>query len=241
MKCYVGTSGWSYYSFKGIFYPEDLKPKDWLKFYSQHFKTVEINATFYRTPRPQTFKRWYYETPTDFVFSVKAPKIITHIKRLKEVAEELKVFFKSIAPLEEKARVLLFQLPPSLKYERGLIEQFLELLPGDYRTVIEIRHASFHNDEFATLLREKGVALCFSDCGARYPSWYEVKTANFLYLRLHGSPELYVSDYPEEELKRLAVLVKSFQVSEAYVYFDNTALGHAVENAKTFLKFFEKS
>jgi uncharacterized protein YecE (DUF72 family) len=241
MKCYVGTSGWSYYSFKGIFYPEELKPKEWLKFYSQHFKTVEINATFYRTPRPQTFKKWYHETPADFIFTIKAPKVITHIKRLKEVAEELKVFLKSIAHLGEKARVLLFQLPPSLKYERGLIEQFLELLSEDYRSVIEIRNASFHNEEFADLLRKKGVALCFSDCGGRYPSWYEVITADFLYLRLHGSPELYVSNYTDEELKSLAKLVKSYQVKEAYVYFDNTALGYAVLNAQTFLKFFENS
>lgn len=235
MKWYVGTSGWSYYSFKGIFYPEDLKPKDWLKFYSQYFKTVEINVTFYRTPRAQTFKKWYNETPEDFTFSVKAPRVITHIKRLREVEESLKIFLKSLAPLGEKARVLLFQLPPSLKYERSLVENFLEILPKDYRCAIEIRNKSFHNAEFTELLQKKGVSLCFSDCGSRYPSWYEVKTADFLYLRLHGSPELYVSDYSEGALKRFAELVKSYPVSEAYVYFDNTALGYAVKNAQTFI------
>ncbi len=234
MKYFIGTSGWSYYSFKGIFYPLELKPKDWLRFYSQYFNTVEINITFYRTPRPSTFKKWYEETPPEFVFSVKAPKVITHIKRLREIEESLDLFLKSISPLKEKTRVLLFQFPPSFSYEKVLMEEFLKQLPVDkYRCVIEIRHKSFHNEEFAKLLRHYGVCLCFSDCGRRYPSWYEVQTADFLYLRLHGSTQLYVSNYEEEELERIAKLIKSFQVEEAYVYFDNTALGHAVKNALT--------
>jgi len=232
LRYYIGTSGWSYYSFKGIFYPQELKPRDWLKFYSQYFNTVEINATFYRTPRASTFKKWFEETPPDFVFSIKAPKVITHIKRLREIEESLELFLKSISPLKEKARVLLFQLPPSLAYDKTLIEDFLKRLPvGNYRCVIEIRHKSFHNEEFAELLRKYKVCLCFSDCGPRYPSWYEVQTADFLYLRLHGSPQLYVSNYEEEELERIAKLIKGFKVEEAYVYFDNTSLGYAVKNA----------
>jgi len=234
MRCYIGTSGWSYYSFKGIFYPEELKPKDWLKFYSKHLNTVEINATFYRTPRPSTFKKWYEETPPDFVFSVKAPKRITHLKRLKEVAEDLASFLKSIEPLKEKARALLFQLPPSFKYDKALIEDFLKLLPRkDYHCVLEIRNKSFHVEEFAELLRVYGVCLCFSDCGPRYPSWYEVKTTDFLYLRMHGSHQLYVSNYEEEDLDNLVRLIRKYEAKEVYVYFDNTALGYAIKNALT--------
>ncbi|MGC9141641.1 MAG: DUF72 domain-containing protein [Caldimicrobium sp.] len=234
MKYYIGTSGWSYYSFKGLFYPPELKPKDWLKFYSTYLNTVEINATFYRTPRPSTFIKWYEETPPHFVFSVKAPKIITHIKRLKEVEEPLQAFLKSISPLKEKAEVLLFQLPPSLPYEKNLIEPFLKLLPVDkYRCVIEIRHQSFHNKEFIQLLKSYGVCLCFSDCGKRYPSWYEVQTVDFLYLRLHGSPELYVSNYEEEDLEKIVQLIHRFKVKEVFVYFDNTARGYAITNALT--------
>lgn len=234
MRYFIGTSGWSYYSFRGFFYPPSLKPRDWLKFYSQYFNTVEINATFYRTPRSSTFKKWYEETPEDFVFSVKAPKIITHIKKLKEIEEPLEIFLKSLAPLKEKARVLLFQLPPSFSYEKELIENFLKQLPvKDYRCVIEIRHKSFHQEEFTELLKKYGVCLCFSDCGERYPSWYEVQTADFLYLRLHGSPKLYVSNYEEEDLERIINLIRSFQVKEVYVYFDNTSLGYAVKNALT--------
>ncbi|MFN3568314.1 MAG: DUF72 domain-containing protein [Caldimicrobium sp.] len=234
IKYYIGTSGWSYPSFREIFYPLDLKPKDWLAFYSKYFNTVEINATFYRTPKPTTFQKWYESTPPYFVFSVKAPKLITHIKKLKDIKEPLETFLKSLKPLAEKARVLLFQLPPSLSFDKELLESFLRLMPKEYKNVIEIRHKSFHNEEFINLLEKYGVSLCFSDCGKRYPSWFEYNTADFLYIRLHGSKQLYVSNYEEEELDNLIKVIHKFTVSEVYVYFDNTALGYAVKNALSF-------
>ena len=230
-KYYIGTCGWSYSSFKGIIYPEDSKSREWLGYYVKYFNTVEINVTFYRRPRKSTFEKWYAETPSDFVFSVKAPKVITHIKRLKDVEKELETFLTDIKPLKEKARVLLFQLPPSFKYEKEVIENFLKLLPSDYLNVLEIRHKTFHNEEFVELLRKFNVCLCFSDCGKRYPSWYEVQTADFLYIRLHGREVLYVSNYSEEDLKELVLKIKKFDVKEVYVYFDNTAKGYAAENA----------
>ncbi|MFN3921531.1 MAG: DUF72 domain-containing protein [Caldimicrobium sp.] len=235
MIYHIGTSGWSYPSFKNIFYPPDLKYKDWLKYYSKYFNTVEINVTFYRTPKPSTFRKWYEETPSYFVFSIKAPKIITHIKKLREVKDSLDLFLKNISPLQEKAKVVLFQLPPSLTYNREIIEEFLHLLPKNYKNVFEIRHKSFHNEEFVKLLIDNNVCLCFSDCGKRYPSWLEVKTTYFLYIRLHGSKQLYVSNYEEEELENLLNLIKKLSPSEVYIYFDNTALGYAVKNA-LFLK-----
>jgi len=229
---FIGTSGWSYLSFRGIFYPPELKSKDWLAFYAQYFNTVELNVTFYRTPKATTFQKWYEETPQGFVFSLKAPKVITHIKKLKDIEDSLKEFLKSFKPLKEKAKVLLFQFPPSLKYERGLCEAFLKLLPTEeFKIVVEIRNQSFHDPEWADLLREYGICLCFSDCGKRYPSWYEVKTADFLYFRMHGSKELYVSNYEEEELVALKNKIEAYNPSEAYIYFDNTALGYAVANA----------
>ncbi len=231
MKFYIGTSGWSYSSFQKIFYPPELKSKDWLKFYSQNFDTVELNVTFYRTPRPSTFKKWYEETPPHFVFSLKVPKIITHMKKLRDIKEPLENFLKSISPLQEKARVLLFQLPPSLSYEREGMEEFLKILSAEYKKVIEIRNRSFHCEEFVELLKKYNVCLCFSDCGKRYPSWYEVQTTDFLYLRLHGAKELYVSNYEEEELQALVEKIRRFEAEEVYVYFDNTALGYALQNA----------
>lgn len=229
---FIGTSGWNYYSFKEIFYPLSLKPKDWLSFYAQYFNTVEVNATFYRLPSLKTFEKWYTETPENFVFSLKAPKVITHLKRLKEVEEELKEFLNRIAGLKEKAKVLLFQLPPSLKYEPEVFKKFLKILPPNYLKVIEIRHRSFHNEEFVTLLKEHKVCLCFSDCAGRYPSWYEIQTTDFLYFRMHGSQKLYVSNYEDKELEELVKKIHSYQVKRVFIYFDNTALGYAVINAK---------
>lgn len=231
VKYYVGTCGWSYYSFKGFLYPQDSKPREWLKIYSQYFNTVEINATFYKIPTAKTFKKWYEETPEDFIFSVKAPKTITHLKKLKEVEEDLKNFLKAISPLKEKARILLFQLPPSFKYNKEVLESFLKILPSNYLNIIEIRNISFHNEEFVELLKRYNVCLCFSDCAGKYPSWYEVQTTDYLYIRMHGSKKLYVSNYEEEELKRLAEKIKAFKINSAFVYFDNTAEGYAVPNA----------
>jgi uncharacterized protein YecE (DUF72 family) len=231
MKCYIGTSGWSYYSFKKVLYPEDSKPRQWFSIYVQHFNTVEINATFYRTPRKKTFEKWYSETPDSFIFSVKASKVITHIKKLRDVEDSLKQFLEAIKPLKEKAKVLLFQLPPSLKYQKEVMEKFLKLLPSDYLNVIEIRHKSFHCEEFVELLKRYKVCLCFSDCAGKYPSWYEVKTTDFLYIRMHGSKKLYVSNYEEEELQELAKKIYHYNPEETYVYFDNTAVGYAVTNA----------
>ena len=153
VKYYIGTCGWSYYSFKNFLYPPESKPKEWLTIYSQYFNTVEINVTFYKTPTARTFKKWYEETPKDFIFSVKAPKIITHLKKLKEVEDDLKTFLQTISPLKEKAKILLFQLPPSFKYNKDLFEKFFKILPSDYYNIIEIRNISFHNKEFIELLK----------------------------------------------------------------------------------------
>jgi len=234
MKVFVGTSGWAYSSFKGWLYPENSKSRDWLKIYSEKFNTVEVNVTFYRRPRKSTFEKWYNETPSDFVFSLKAPRVITHLKRLKGVEEELKTFLQDIKPLKEKAKVLLFQLPPSFKYDREVLEKFFSKLPSNYLRVLEIRHASFHNEEFVDLLRKYQICLCFSDCGKRYPSWFEVKTTDYLYIRMHGREQLYVSNYTQSELEELAEKVKSYKPAEVYVYFDNTAKGYAVPNALSF-------
>ncbi len=229
-KIWVGTSGWNYPHWRGIFYPPGLPTKKWLSYYATYFDTVEINATFYGTPKEKTFKNWYEAVPDDFLFAVKASRFITHIKRLREVGEAIKRFYRVVAPLGEKLGPILFQFPPNLKYDRSLLEEFLGLLDPIYQTTIEVRHESFDNPEFFELLRRAGVALCLSDTAGKYPSLIEVLTTDFVYVRLHGSRVLYHSCYTEEELKDWATKLKTWGLP-GYVYFDNDALGWAVPNA----------
>ncbi len=230
VQIHIGTSGWNYPHWREVFYPSNLPPKKWLSWYSTQFDTVEINATFYGTPKPKTFRTWYETTPRGFIFSIKANRFITHIKRLKDVREALNRFYESLSPLEEKVGPILFQLPPTLGYQRSLIEDFLAQLDSTYLTTIEVRHASFHNQEFFDLLRRAGVALCISDTAGRYPSMVEEITAGFVYLRLHGSRELYRSCYTDEELKAWAMKIKRWR-RLTFVYFDNDAEGWAPLNA----------
>ncbi len=226
----IGTSGWNYPHWRGVFYPKGLSTKKWLIYYASYFDTVEVNATFYGTPKEGTFRRWYQETPENFLFALKASRFITHVKRLRKIEEPLARFYQTISPLREKIGPLLFQLPPSLKYDPHLIGDFLDLLDLRYQTSLEIRHASFHQERFLTQLKEKNVALCFSDTAGRYPSLLLELTADFIYVRLHGSRVLYRSCYTEEELNLWADRIRSWGLP-GYVYFDNDALGWAVPNA----------
>lgn len=226
----IGTSGWNYPHWRKIFYPQGLATRKWLRFYSQYFDTVEVNATFYGTPKEKTFRNWYEETPAGFLFALKANRFITHIKRLRNIEEPLARFYQIISPLKEKIGPLLFQLPPSLKYDYSLLEDFLSLLDQRYLTTIEIRHSSFHNEQFLEQLKKYQVALCLSDTAGRYPSLLFEITASFVYVRLHGSRSLYRSCYLEDELRFWAEKLKEWNLP-AYVYFDNDSLGWAVPNA----------
>ncbi|OAQ20325.1 DUF72 domain-containing protein [Thermosulfurimonas dismutans] len=231
MEIRIGTSGWNYRHWRGIFYPKKLPTRKWLSYYSQYFDTVEVNSTFYGTPKKETLARWLEETPEGFLFAVKASRFITHLKRLKAVGEALERFFESLSPLYPKLGVILFQLPPSLKYEPELMEEFLSLIPRDFSVTLEIRNSSFHNRDFLRQLERYGVALCLSDTAGRYPSLLEVITADFTYIRLHGSRSLYRSCYTQEELSAWAEKIRAFSVQKVYVYFDNDSLGWAPENA----------
>ncbi len=238
MKAYIGTSGWSYKHWKGDFYPPDLPQNRWLGYLAATFDTVEINATFYREPRVSTFQKWHDKTPDHFLFSIKANRFITHVKRLKDVQDSLKRFYHVITPLKGKIGCLLFQLPPSLHYDGEVIDRFLDQLDLSWRTTIEVRHASFLTERFYRSLRERNIAFCWSDTAGRYPYAEEV-TADFLYVRLHGSPVLYRSAYSEDFLRDFARKIKTIG-QDAFIYFDNDAEGHAPKNALVLKKFFLK-
>ncbi len=229
LKFFVGTSGWQYVHWRGIFYPNDLSYKEWLNFYSKHFLTVELNVTFYRNVKPSTFAKWYDAVDENFLFSLKLSRQITHFQRLKVDKSILDSFIERASSLREKIGVILIQLPPSLKFDEVLIKDFFSLLDKKYKYAIEIRNKTFINDIFFHILEKENIAFCIADSAGRYP-YHEALTANFIYLRLHGSQRLYASEYSEAELQAWAEKIK-FWNKLTYIYFDNDYMGYAVKNA----------
>ncbi len=226
----VGTSGWNYPHWKGIFYPEDLPKDKWLDFYMRHFDTVEVNSTFYRLPQKKAVEAWYKKSYPGFVYSIKMNRTVTHIKRLKNAEEELERFFELISALKERCGIILIQLPPNLKFDRDLFEKFCSFLNPSYRYALEVRNRSWIDEEAFRIMRRHGIAFCISDTAGKYPYFEEI-TADFVYIRLHGSKILYRSLYTEEEIKRWAEKIRKWK-RETYVYFDNDFCGYAVKNAK---------
>jgi uncharacterized protein YecE (DUF72 family) len=231
MRAHVGTSGWNYNHWKSVFYPEGLKSKDWLAYYVQRFDTVELNVTFYREVKAETFRKWYEATPVDFQFSVKMSRFITHIKRLAIGQESIDRFNDNIVLLQEKLGVVLIQLPPSLKFDHDRVARFFDLLDPAFRYTVEARNQTFVCDAFYALLKERNIAWCISESAGRYP-YDEAITADFLYLRLHGREKLYGSSYRDDELSVISDNLKNWK-REAYVYFDNDYEGFAPQNALT--------
>jgi len=238
-KIWIGTSGWNYKHWKKVFYPEDIAQSKWLEFYSTQFNTVELNATFYRLPKQETFISWANRTPEGFLWAVKANKFITHTKRLKECRGPLDRFFSSVKGLEGKLGPILFQLPPSLAYEENLFTQFCALLPTEYKYALEVRHRSWINDNAFQVMSKYHIAFCISDTAGRYP-YYEAVTTDFVYIRLHGSKKLYASEYTLEELHTWAQKVLGWN-RDTFCYFDNDFGGHAVKNARQLLEILAQS
>lgn len=256
-KLFIGTSGWVYWDWQGIFYPEDLSSKDYnppttrLKYFSQHFKTTEINYSFYHLPRPMTYQNWYNQTPGDFLFSVKASRFITHIKRLKGVKRAWKTFLENALNLKEKLGLILFQFPPSFQATDENIkrlESFLKLIRADsldirvdsrLRFALEFRHKNWCDKKIYNLLKRYNSAWVIAD-SPHYPK-EEVVTADFIYIRMHGSKVLFASKYTKKELSFLAQKIKKWlkQGLDVYCYFNNDAYGYAIENAKELLKLCE--
>jgi len=230
---HIGTSGWHYPHWEnGVFYPPGLARTSQLSFYAQHFKTVELNASFYHLPRPKTFEGWRQKTPDDFVFAVKASRYISHVKRLRDCQEPWEKLSSAAKELGEKLGLILFQLPPSLEVSPRRLEAFLRLLPEEPRYSFEFRHASWLCDGVYDILRSQGVALCIPDSPGM-PKSLEV-TAPFVYVRMHGSASPYGSKYTDEELEQWAGRIKGFlkRGLEVYVYFNNDAYGYALQNAE---------
>lgn len=226
-KVRIGISGWRYEPWRGVFYPEGLRQKDELSYAASRFRSIEINGTFYSLQRPEYFAEWAAQTPAGFVFAVKAPRYITHIRRLKEIETPLANFYASgVFALGDRLGPVLWQFPPYFRFDAARIEAWLKLLPHDteaaadlarrhdakvagrtafpepgsrpLRHAMEIRHKSFAVPEFVELLRRYRVALVCAD-SVEWPRLMDV-TADFVYCRLHGSEVLYASGYDDEAL-----------------------------------------
>ncbi|MEK1941218.1 MAG: DUF72 domain-containing protein [Pseudomonas sp.] len=227
---YIGMSGWRYAPWRGDFYPKGLVQKNELKFASRAVNSIEINGSFYALQTPERYRGWAADTPERFVFSIKAPRLITHIKRLHDIEQPLANFFASgLGQLDDRLGAILWQFPPSFKFDAALMEAFLAQLPTDgkaakklasqsdermqvegyldwqgkraLRHAVEIRNDSFVDPAFIALLRKFNVALVIADTAKKWP-YAEDLTADFVYMRLHGDKKLYSSGYSDAALKR---------------------------------------
>jgi uncharacterized protein YecE (DUF72 family) len=234
----IGISGWRYEPWRGTFYPDNLAQKNELAYAASKFSSVEINGSFYSLQRPQSWKQWYDQTPSNFVFSVKGGRYITHMRKLREIEKPLANFFaQGVLALREKLGPVLWQFPPSFRYDREKFERFFELLPPDteaaarlarkrdermkgrcvlaidenrpLRHAVEIRHESFLDASFIDLLRAHNIALVVAETARRWPMTHDV-TADFIYMRLHGDKQLYQSGYGDKALDRWAARIEAW-------------------------------
>jgi uncharacterized protein YecE (DUF72 family) len=230
----VGTSGWSYPNWRGLFYPPGVKPADWLACYARQLTTVELNASFYRLPTPATIERWSRATPSGFLFAIKAWRVITHERRLADCQKPLEQLLARIAPLGDKAGPILFQLPPRIPADPVLLGEFLARLPPGHRYAFEFRDPSWWCDEIYARLTDAGAAfVCFDLAGLRSP---RIAIGSLTYVRLHGFEQRYRDAYPEEVLMDWACWLVGEQASgrDVVAYLDNTMTAdHAVRDAQT--------
>jgi uncharacterized protein YecE (DUF72 family) len=218
----VGTSGYNYPEWRGHFYPERFPASRMLAFYAERFRTVEINASFYRMPTEAMTAAWSASTPDGFVFVLKAPRRITHDRRLVDVDEPLRRFADAAAALGPKRGPLLFQLPPNFKKDTGRLATLLALLPPDLRVAFEFRHESWFADDVYRVLETREAALCIAD--TEHGATPDVRTASWGYLRLRDQA------YSDAELAGWVAAIERQRWRDAYVYFkhEETASGPAL-------------
>lgn len=229
----IGTSGWHYRHWVGPFYPPGTATNDFLPYYCQIFRTVEINYSFYRLPEIKTFEQWRDTVPEEFIFSVKASRYITHLKRLIDPSQSLRRFMERVTGLGNKLGPILFQLPPNMGLDTERLEGFLAALPSGCRYAFEFRNQSWFTDEVYVMLGQFNAAFCiFELAGLQSPL---VATADFVYVRLHGPEDTkYSGSYDSSVLGEWAerALTWAGDGTDTYIYFDNDQLGYAAQNAR---------
>lgn len=234
----IGTSGWQYRDWRGRFYPPQLAAARWLEHYAARFATVEVNNTFYRLPKPETFAEWAARVPDDFVYSIKASAYLTHYTRLRAPAEPVARLLRHADPLGARLAVVLLQLPPDMQAEPARLDATLRAFGRRrVRVAVEPRHASWWCDEVRAVLEKHGAALCLADRGSRpvTPLW---RTAGWCYVRFHFGRSQPESGYGTRALRSWVARLRDLYGTaiDGYVYFNNDAYGCAVRDAVVFAR-----
>jgi uncharacterized protein YecE (DUF72 family) len=231
----VGCSGWFYWHWRGLFYPEDLPTSRWFSQYSQRFKTVELNAPFYSWPTSAAVLAWVRQVARKkFIYTVKVSELITHVKRFTGTKTLVRDFGHIADLLGPRMGCFLFQLPPSFQYTPSRLARILEQLDHTRRNVVEFRHRSWWNETVFSAFREHGTIFC-SCSGPRLPDQL-VKTADEIYLRFHGTKQWYRHDYTRQELTEWVKRIHACGAKRVWAYFNNDRDGFAIKNARTFLR-----
>jgi uncharacterized protein YecE (DUF72 family) len=229
----IGCSGWIYRHWRGPFYPAKLAQRRWFAHYAETFDTVELNTSFYHLPKPETFAKWRDQTPPGFRYSVKAPRFITHMKKLNDCSEPVEEFLRRARNLGSTIGPILYQLPPRWALNRDRLEDFITLLPADLTHVFEFRDKSWLSETVLALLDSRGVGFCAHDMpGLATPRWAAGPTA---YVRFHGGTGKYVGRYPDEALLGWTdwIVGQARGGRDVWCYFNNDIGGHAIHDALT--------
>ena len=230
----VGTSGWSYRHWRGVFYPEDLPSREWLRFYARRFPTVELNTSFYRAPAAASMESWREAAGPGFVFAIKANRYITHTKRLRDPVEPIAREMRTVRPLGNALGPILLQLPPSMPLDRDRLRRLVEALPEGKRFAVEFRHASWDDEDVYRLLGEHGMAVCLHDWrGRTWPAAAAENGAPLAYVRFHGPTGGYSGRYDEATLAAWAGRCARWRAAgrDVFCYFNNDAAANAVQDA----------
>ena len=231
MEWHIGCSGFYYKGWKEIFYPKGVPQRLWFEFYCQHFSTLELNVTFYRFPQASMLKSWYERSSPDFSFAVKAPRMITHYKKLNDCEKLISDFYNTVHDgLKEKTGCLLFQFPPNFHYIEENLEKIIKSLDKRRPNVVEFRHKSWWSKDVYKVLGENKISFS----GMSHPSLPDdvIKNTSLLYYRMHGVPQLYQSPYASADLKKLVhSITDTERIKKAFIYFNNDIGGSAIKNA----------
>jgi len=230
LKIHLGCSSYYNSNWKPDFYPEGLPKSKWFDFYCQHFSTYEMNGTFYKAPTLKVMQNWYDKSPEGFIYAVKAPKTITHLKRFKNCEEEISTFYQVCKEgLRDKLGAVLFQLPPSFHYSEENLKLIINSLDATFKNTVEFRHESWWNKEVFEILEAHKIIFC----NVSHPTLPDsiTKTSKIGYFRFHGSPKMFYSSYSKDYLYEIYKEIEKNSFEEFYIYFNNTASLAGVENA----------